>query len=203
MTVTRSGGVREQGFADRLRHLAVQANPAFAVGSVVVPLAFVAGAVAVGSTTALFYTHVVAGAVWFGFALLFPAVIGPALGALEDEQAARVTTQLTPKVVFFVFGFSFATVLSGTALLTSGLGLGYGFTGFWPTLALGVGWGLFLFGLVVPNRLHLRAYYEGLDGDPDADRMDRIERRNVVVGLFEAVVMLAVIVVMTGFRLGL
>ena len=192
----------EGGFLDRIQHLAAEANPAFAAGSIVVPLAVLAASVALGHTVLLFYTHVVAGAVWFGFALVFPAVVGPALGALDEEHAVAVTTRLTPKLVFFIFGFSLTTVLSGTALLTTDLGLAYGFSGPWPTASLALGWGLFVFGLVVPNRIHLRAYYEGRSENPDSDRLAAIEKQNALVGVVEAVAMLGIIVLMTGLRLG-
>jgi len=196
------GRVTERPIGERLQHLAAAANPLFAVGSVLVPLAFVAASVLASNTRLLFYTHVVAGAVWFGFALIFPAVIGPTLGGLDRETASAVTTALTPKVVFFLLGFSLTTVLSGTLLLSGDLGLGYGFSGRWPTLSLGVGWGLFGFGLVVPNRIHLRAYYESRREEPDPERLESIEKTNLVVGLFEAAAMLGIIVLMTGLRLG-
>ena len=194
--------VRELDFLDRVRHLADAANPAFAAGSVLVPLAFLGASLAVGSTELLFYTHVGAGAVWFGFALIFPAVVGPTLGGLDEEASAAVTGTLVPKVVFFLVGFSLTTVLSGTVLLTPALGLGYGFSGAWSTLSLGVGWGLFAFGLAVPHRLHLSAYYETRSPDPDASRLESIEKKNLVVGLFEGAVMLGIVALMTGFRLG-
>lgn len=197
---TRS--VREQGFLERVRHLAGVANPAFAAGSILVPLALLGVAMALGNAALLFYTHVATGAVWFAFAVIFPALIGPVLGGLDPEDAAKVTAGLTPKVVFFLLGFSLTTVLSGTVLLTDA-GFGYGFTGFWENLALGTGWGLFLFGLVVPNRLHLRAYYEGISSNPDPTALERVEKKNLLVGLFELVVMLGIVGVMTGLRLGL
>ena len=196
------GRVTERPLTERVQHLAAAANPAFAVGSVAVPLSFVAASVLLSSTQLLFYTHVAAGAVWFGFALIFPAVIGPTLGGLDRETAAAVTTALTPKVVFFVLGFSLTTVVSGTVLLGSAFGLGYGFEGRWPTLSLSLGWALFAFGLLVPNRIHLRAYYESRSDDPDPSRLESIEKKNLVVGLFEAAAMLGIIVLMTGLRLG-
>ena len=204
MAVATEGGrrVAELGFLERIRHLADAANPAFAAGSFLVPLAFLAASLALASTELLFYTHVAAGAVWFGFALIFPAIIGPTLGGLDEEAAAAVNETLIPKAVFFLVGFSLTTVLSGTVLLTPGLGLGYGFGGTWSGLALGLGWGLFAFGLAVPHRLQLSAYYETVSPDPDASRLESIEKKNLVVGLFEGAVMLAIIVLMTGFRLG-
>lgn len=190
------------GFFGRVRHLAERANPAFAAGSLIVPLAFVGLSVLLGSTQLLFYTHVAAGAVWFGFALIFPAVVGPVLGGLDHEDATTVMARLTPKVVFFLSGFSLTTVVSGTLLLVPGTGLGYGYSGIWARLSLGLGWGLFVFGLLVPNRIHLRAYYEGLSEHPDTSRLESIERQNLVVGIFEALAMLGIIALMTGLRLG-
>ena len=203
MAVTHGhDGIEGRGFLGRVRHLASRANPAFAAGSVVVPLAFVGVAVLLESTRLLFYTHVAAGAVWFGFALIFPAVVGPVLGGLDHETATTVTARLTPKVVFFISGFSLATVVSGTLLLLPSAGLGYGFSGIWARLSLGLGWGLFVFGLLVPNRIHLRAYYEGISEQPDTSRLESIERKNLVIGVIEATAMLGIIVLMTGLRLG-
>ena len=196
------GRVTDGTVLDRVQPLASAANPAFAAGSLLVPLAFLAASVLLSSTELLFYTHVAAGAVWFGFALIFPAIIGPTLGGLGEEASAAVTTTLVPKAVFFLVGFSLTTALSGTALLTTDLGLGYGFASRWSSLALGVGWGLFVFGLIVPTRIHLSAYYETLSPDPDPSRLESIEKKNLVVGLFEAATMLGIIVLMTGFRLG-
>ncbi|KKF39290.1 hypothetical protein FK85_29720 [Halorubrum saccharovorum] len=194
--------VADGNVIERVQHLANAANPAFAAGSLLIPLVFLGASLLLSSTELLFYTHVAAGAVWFGFALIFPAIIGPTLGGLDAEASAAVNTALIPKAVFFLVGFSLTTVLSGTVLLTPEIGLGYGFAGRWSGLALGVGWGLFAFGLAVPHRLQLSAYYETLSPDPDASRLEAIEKKNLVVGLFEAAVMLGLIVLMTGFRLG-
>jgi len=193
--------VAEENVVERVQHLAAAANPTFAAGCFLVPLAFLAASLLLSSTALLFYTHVATGAVWFGFALIFPALIGPTLGGLDEEATAAVNTALIPKAVFFLVGFSLTTVLSGTVLLTPDLGLGYGFAGTWSGLALGVGWGLFAFGLAVPHRLQLSAYYETLSPNPDASRLESIEKKNLVVGLFEAATMLGLIVLMTGFRL--
>jgi hypothetical protein len=108
------------------------------------------------------------GPVRFGFALIFSPVVGPTLGGLGHGTAGKVNETPTPELVFFFFGFSLATVFSGTLLLAKP-GLGHGFSGFWPTLALGTRWGLFALGLLVPNRLHLRAYHERISGDPDPE----------------------------------
>jgi len=82
------------------------------------------------------------------------------------------------------------------------IGFGYGFESRWSSAALGLGWGLFAFGLAIPHRLQLSAYYETLSPSPDTSRLEAIEKKNLVVGLFEAATMLGIIVLMTGFRLG-
>jgi len=133
--------VTEVNIVKRVQHLANAANPAFAAGSLLVPLAFLGASLLLSSTELLFYTHVAAGAVWFGFALIFPAIIGPTLGGLGEEASAAVTTTLVPKAVFFLVGFSLTTILSGTFLLMPDIGFGYGFESRWSSAALGLGWG--------------------------------------------------------------
>ncbi|MEZ3145317.1 hypothetical protein [Halobaculum sp. MBLA0143] len=201
-TVDETGVPRDGNVVERVTHLAQRANSAFAAGSVAVPLGVVAVAAALGSTAGLFYAHVAAGALWFGFALVFPAVVGPVLGGLDDDAARKVTRRLTPKVIFFVFGASLATVVSGTLLLSGDAGLAYGYSGTWPTLALASGWGLFFFGLAVPNRLHLREYYLRTASDTDESALASVEKKILAVGLFEAAAMLGIIAVMSGLRLG-
>ncbi len=202
-TVDERRGVRDRGIGGRVRHLAEQANPALAAGAILVPLLLTGLAVAVGSSRLLLYTHIAAGAVWFGVALFLPTVLGPVLGGLDGDASQQFTLRFTPKMTFVLFGTSLATVVSGTLLLAGAdYGLGYGFDGLWPSLALGLGWGLWVFGLVVPNRLHLKSYYESWTGDPDPEVLETVEKRTAAVGLFEAVGMLAVILVMVGLRLG-
>lgn len=190
-----------------MQTLASAANPTFAVGTIAVPLALLAATYVVatnGEWRGLFYVHVATGALWFSVAIFFPAVLGPTIGSLDPPAARQFSATFTPKVVFFVTGISLTAVLSGT-LLADVMGLfdlsnPLAPSGLWITVALAVGWGLWLFGLVVPNRLHLKAYYEGQSADPDPSVLAGIERRTLVVGLFEAGVMLAIIYVMTNLR---
>ena len=196
------GTVRERGLGDRIQHLAAQANTVFAAGSILVPLVLTGVAAGLGSELFMLYVHVASGAVWFGLAMFLPAVIGPVLGGLDGQVTQQFTERFTPKMTFLIFGTSLTTVVSGTLLLTGAYGLGYGFTGTWSNLALGVGWGLWIFGLVVPNRLHLRAYYEGRSPNPDPEVLETVEKRNAIVGLFEAAVMLFIILIMVGLRPG-
>lgn len=185
---------------DRIKHVAEDANPAFAAGAVVVPIGIAALAALSGNHVFLFYTHVAAGAIWFALALFFPAVVGPTLGGLSPEVAAEFTGRFTPKVVFFMFGIPTATVLSGTALASAFGLLAAGDV--WVNAALALGWGLWVFGLVVVSPTHLKIYWQTLAEAPDTVLLERLERRVMVVGLVDAVVMLVVIGLMTGIRLG-
>lgn len=191
--------VDKPGFIGRQRTLARDANPAFAVGSVAVPLLFFAAAVALDHAKLLFYTHVAAGAVWFSIAIIMPAVLGPSIAALSPAAAREFSAAFVPKIVFFVLGVSLTTVLSGSVLADT---FGYLAAGDpWIVAAFAAGWGLWLFGLLVPNRMHLRAYYEGQSAEPNPVTMARIEKWNVAIGLFEAAIMLLVVLIMTNLRL--
>ena len=187
------------GFVGRQRTLARDANPAFAVGTIAVPLLLFAAAVAFDHAKLLFYTHVAAGAVWFSIAIIMPAVLGPAIGALSPAAAREFSAAFVPKIVFFMVGVSLATVLSGSVLADE---FGYLASGDpWIIAAFAAGWGLWLFGLLVPNRMHLRAYYEGQSDEPNPVTMARIEKWNAAIGLFEAAVMLLIVLIMTNLRL--
>lgn len=189
---------QDLGFVDREKFLAAKANPAFAVGSVAVPLACFAASYALGSLEGLFYTHVAAGALWFSIAVLFTVAIGPALGGVDPEVAGQVNDLLAPKLTHLAFGVSITTVLSGTALAHRLGLLGVGHV--WVTAALVLGWGLFAFGLGVTHRLLLKSYYESHSPDPDPERIERIGALTAKIGLVEMVGMLAIVLVMTNIR---
>lgn len=192
--------ISKQGRVDRLKYIADDANPAFAVGAVVVPIGIYVLAVAIDSLQLLFYTHVASGAIWFALAVVFPALLGPTLGGLSPEAAGEFTSKFTSKVTFFMFGIPTATVLSGTTLAGEFGLLGVG--NLWVNTALVLGWGLWLFGLLVVMPTHLTVYWESHSETPDHALLERLERRIMVVGLVDAVGLLIVIGVMTTLRLG-
>ena len=189
---------QDLGFVDREKFLAAKANPAFAVGAIVVPLLCFAVSYALGSLKGLFYTHVAAGAIWFSIAVLFTVAIGPVLAGIDPEAAGQVNDLLAPKLTHLAFGVSLTTVLSGTGLAQR---LGYlGIGHVWVTAALVLGWGLFAFGLAMTHRLMLKSYYESHSPSPDSERIERIGALTAKIGLVEVVGMLAIILVMTNIR---
>lgn len=186
----------ERGFFERVQFLAGEANPVLAWGLILVPL--VLGLVGYGLKLdqLLFYTHVAAGAMWFGLILFLVTVIGPVMGSLDKEIAGAVSAKLTPKLVFFGFGMALSTPLIGTLLLQRW----YGFGSLWAQVALVYGWGLFVIGVVGPHRLHLKMYYEGMKDKPDPEKMENLEETSAKIEVLEAILMLGIIAVMTFLR---
>lgn len=103
---------RERGIGG----LARQANPAFAVGSVAVPLIAFAGAVASGNIRALTYVHVMAGVLWTGIDLFMGLVLGPVLGGQEPEERASFFSSFTPKMTFLMPTLATVTIAGGILL---------------------------------------------------------------------------------------
>ena len=100
-----------------IRGLGSRANPAFAGG--VVAVAVLATAYVVSgeaSVTAHTYVHVMAGLLWTGTDLFMGAVLGPAIGGLDEEESAAVFTRLTPKTTFFLPAMALVTIASGITL---------------------------------------------------------------------------------------
>lgn len=96
--------------------MAQRANPAFAVGAVVVPLAALGYALTVASLQTHTYVHVMAGVLWTGFDLFIGAVLGPVVGGLDDETSAAVFQRLTPKTAFLLPALAVATIAGGITL---------------------------------------------------------------------------------------
>lgn len=190
---------REQSFPGKLRDLAAEANTAFAVGAIVVPIGLYVIAVLVDSIQLLFYIHVASGASWFAMGIIGPTLLGPTLTAIGPDAAEEVTTALTPKITFFMFGIPTTTVLSGTTLAWEFGRIGTG--DIWVNAALVLGWGLWVFGLVVVSPTHLKVYWEAQSDSPDTEFLDRLERRIIGAGLLDVVGLLVIIGIMTSIWL--
>ncbi|MFB6353617.1 MAG: hypothetical protein ABEJ92_05980, partial [Halobacteriales archaeon] len=105
MTVT--GTIR--GMADR-------ANPAFAVGSVAVPLAAFVVAAWFGSREWHTYVHVMAGVLWTGIDVFMALVVGPVLAGLSVEERASWFERFTPKMAFLMPTLATVTIFGGITL---------------------------------------------------------------------------------------
>lgn len=187
--------IGQQDFVDRVRHLADAANPAFAAGSVLVPLVLTAGSYAAGSNIALYYTHVGLGALWFGLVLFIPLVLGPVLGAVGPDVAGQVGSRLTPKNSWFLGSISTFTILSG-ALYAEMMGYLAGPASPWVTVAVFLGVLVYLLGMVGPFRYNLKIYYEGASPEPDPERIGELKQKMQYFGPVQICLMLGILFVM-------
>ena len=99
-----------------IRGMAVRANPAFAVGVVVVALGALAFAHTVATVQQHTYVHVMAGVLWTGIDIFIGAVLGPVIGGLDEDQSAAVFQRLTPKTFFLLPSLAFVTIAAGLTL---------------------------------------------------------------------------------------
>lgn len=189
--------IGEQGLSDRISHIINEAHPGFALGMLIIPTALAVLAYWLGVTKLLFWTHIASGAVWFAMVLFFAWILGPTIDKVSDQTAGEFVVALVPKLTVFFIGSMTATVIAGT-LLAETL---YGFGEFWVQVALGYGWGLWVFGLVLPFRYIMKMYYELQTESPDTEFLETLEKREMVAGLIESVLMLGIIGVMTMIRL--
>jgi hypothetical protein len=99
-----------------------RANPAFAAGAVLLPLAaFVVALVAEPVVKSQVqeihtYVHVMAGVLWTGIDLFMAMVIGPVLGGLSIEERASWFERFTPKMAFLMPTLATVTIFGGITL---------------------------------------------------------------------------------------
>jgi hypothetical protein len=96
--------------------MARRANPAFATGAVVIPLAALLYAVTVASVGRHIYVHVMAGVLWTGIDLFMALVLGPVIGGLAVETRASVFQRFTPKMTFLMPSLATVTIAGGITL---------------------------------------------------------------------------------------
>ena len=96
--------------------MADRANPAFAAGAVLVPVAALAVVLLVGTDAQHTYVHVMAGVLWTGIDLFMAMVLGPVLGGLSVEERASVFQRFTPKMTFLMPTLALVTIVGGITL---------------------------------------------------------------------------------------
>jgi hypothetical protein len=96
--------------------MADQANPAFAVGAVGVPLVALGYALAVASVANHTYVHLMAGVLWTGFDVMMGLIIGPTIGSLDEGSRADFFQRFTPKSTFLLPALALTAIAAGIAL---------------------------------------------------------------------------------------
>lgn len=99
-----------------IRGMGNRANPAFAVGAVVVPIAALLYAIEYGTIQHHTYIHVMAGVLWTGIDLFMALVLGPVLGSLAVSERANVFARFTPKMTFLMPTLALVTIFGGITL---------------------------------------------------------------------------------------
>lgn len=98
------------------RGLLEQANPAFALLVVAIPVAALVGAVLRPGVEYLLYVHVMAGVLWTGIDVFMGAVLGPVIGRLAVDQRASFFGAFTPKMTFLMPSLATVTIAGGLVL---------------------------------------------------------------------------------------
>jgi hypothetical protein len=111
-----SGSETQHGVLATIRGLAVRANPAFAAGVVLVPVAALAYAATLGGMRLHTYVHVMTGVLWTGVDVFMAAALGPAVGGLDVEDRAKFFSRLTPKTSFLLPSMAAVTIAGGITL---------------------------------------------------------------------------------------
>nr|WP_226005798.1 hypothetical protein [Natrinema salinisoli] len=99
-----------------IRGMGEQANPAFAVAVVLLPVAALGYALTIATVEQHTYIHVMAGILWTGIDIFIGTVLGPVIGGLDDEQSSAVFQRLTPKTAFLLPSLAFVTIAGGITL---------------------------------------------------------------------------------------
>ena len=99
-----------------IRGMAERANPAFAAGAVIIPVAAFAYVLQFGTLIQHTFVHVMAGVLWTGIDLFMALVLGPVLGGLAVEERASVFERFTPKMTFLMPSLALVTIGGGVTL---------------------------------------------------------------------------------------
>jgi len=99
-----------------IKGMGQRANPAFAVGAIVVPAAALTYALLFAPIVQHIYVHVMAGVLWTGIDLFMALVLGPVLGSLPVEARASVFERFTPKMAFLMPSLALVTIVAGVTL---------------------------------------------------------------------------------------
>ncbi|MCL8209191.1 MAG: hypothetical protein K6V97_14135 [Actinomycetia bacterium] len=149
------------------------------------------------------YTHVMAGALWTGADLLLGFVVGPVLRRLGPRERSAFIRQLVPRTLLYMPVVALTTGTAGW-FLANWLGL---WTAGrpernWVLAALVITTILAVqgLGIMLPN--NLRILREMQRPTPDADRIWRYNRVNMVLAAVQGVLQVAIIAVMAHLVVG-
>jgi len=93
-----------------------RANPAFAIGVVVVPIGVLLIATTFGTVQQHTFAHVMAGVLWTGIDLFMAVVLGPVIGGMSVDARVDLLERYTPKMAFLMPMLALVTIAGGITL---------------------------------------------------------------------------------------
>lgn len=171
---------------------------------VTLALAVMIGVIVSGNLWALNFLHIATGVLWTGIDLVLGFVVGPALRRAPFEARRAVMTQLTPRTMFILPALAIMTGTTGWYLALAMGTLATPYPGYWWVLAaLGVIAVLTLLGLGVLLPTQIRVYLELCKPEPDRVRIAKLSGSYFYIIAVQGLMQVAMIAIMTRFRMGL
>ncbi len=150
------------------------------------------------------WVHVFFGLIWTGIDLFMGFILGPILRRLQPELRKIVSVELSARFFFLFPMISTVTPVAGWELAER---LGYldlPYPQYWWIVATMVIVSILAFqGICLLMPLNLRTLWEMRKPDPDLRLIGRLMRAYLTISGIQGVLQLAIIVVMTRYRLGL
>lgn len=167
-------------------------------------LGIMVAAIASGDDWFLTYVHVVAGVLWTGIDLFTGFVVGPILRCVDFPVRRAIVSRLMPRMLFIMPTVS---IVAGTAGWFLAVQKGYLDLAFpelwWFIVALAVTAIMTVQGVFILLPTNILVYLEMRRPQPDGARIGRLMRRYVFVVASQAVMQVAIIIVMTRFATGI
>jgi hypothetical protein len=150
------------------------------------------------------WVHVFFGLAWTGIDLFMGFILGPILRRLEPDLRRIISTELSAR---FFFIFPMISTVTPTAGWELARRLGYldlPYPQYWWIVATLVIVSILAFqGICLLMPLNLRTLWEMRKPEPDMHLIGRLMRAYLAISGIQGVLQLAIIVVMTRYRLGL
>ena len=152
----------------------------------------------------LIFVHVFSSILWTGTDIFMGFVIGPVLRRVDFPSRRAVVTRLMPRMLFYMPTVATVSTTSGY-YLAKWFGLfGHPYPQFyWVIGALIIVAILFIQGLGMLLPTNLKVFFEMRKNQPDGARIQRLMGFYIKVVASQAVMQIAIITVMTRFRVGL
>lgn len=180
--------------------MADAADPRYAAGAIVLPLALPVAAYFTGDHRLLFTVHLFLGAFWFGTSVLGAAVLGPVMGSLSRDANEEFAGRFVPKMTLLMEPVSLGVVGSGVGLAAM-LGMWNApSTTLW--IATGLAAALLVLGFGPMHKFTVEMFDEIAADDTDYERLATLNQRYGMLSLVELVLMVAIVATMSGLRWG-